>query len=318
MRSVLLGLLVVAFMSAAAKAQMTGAALLLKPWPTEQAVDATADSYFLNAAHSDSGQSLQLSDYTSSGRLRLQPGNFVSPRLGYDVRFLNCSPGSSIVPKDLTDLSIAVGTAVGEYHGWVAGATVGVGYAGDSSFARGSAWYGKATLDLGHQINPNDLLAILIDYDGNRPYFPDIPLPGVAYRHRIDDTLLLLLGFPYSSIEWTPTDKLKIAASYRLASQFTARLEYRILSSLLVYGSYYYEQEAFHVADLGSHQRLLFSDERAEAGLEYSINDQLMLRLAGGYAFDNRFTRGFDFSDLHTVLGFSDAPYLHVALEMRF
>lgn len=225
---------------------------------------------------------------------------------------------SGVVPKELTDLSIALGTAVGEYHGWTVGATVGIGYAGNSAFSLGSAWYGKATIDIGKQITDNGLFAIILDYDGNRPYLPDFPIPGVAYRYKLDDTFLLLLGVPYSSIEWTPMGKLKFAASYRLFRQFTARLEYRLTKRVLVYGGYDYEQDAFHIAELGSKRRLLFSDQRVETGLEYSINDQLMFRLAAGYAFDNRFARGFDFDRTHVALAFSDEPYVHVAIEMRF
>jgi hypothetical protein len=314
---VLLGSVVVAMASTAARAQ-SGAALLLKPWATDQAVETTTDAYFLNAEHSAGGDSLQLSDYESTGRLRLQPGNLVSPRIGYNFTFLNSSSRSGVIPRNLTDLSIGVGTAIGQYHGWVAGVTLGVGYAGESAFSRDSGWYGKATFDLGKPINDHDTLAMLIDYDGNRPYFPEIPLPGFAYRHKIDDHILLVAGLPYSSLEWTPTSKLKIEASYRIVSQVTARVGYRVLERLLVYGSYKYVQDAFHVQGLGSDQRLLFSDERLEGGFEYSLADQLMIRLAGGYAFDNRFASGFDFDHTHHVLSFSDGPYFHAAFELRF
>jgi hypothetical protein len=304
-------------MSAGARAQ-SGAGLLLKPWETDQAVETTTDSYFLNSEHSAGGDSLQLSEYESSGRFRIQPGNLVSPRIGYDFTFLDSTARNQTVPKNLTDVSVAIGTAVGEYHGWIAGLTLGLGYAGDSAFSRGSGWYGKATFDLGKPINDHDSLAMLIDYDGNRPYFPDVPLPGFAYRHKIDDTLLFVAGLPYSSLEWTPTKKLKIEASYRLVSQVTARVGYRVLRNLLVYGSYKYVQDAFHVEGFASDQRLLFSDERLEGGFEYSLADQLMIRIGGGYAFDNRFSSGFDFDHTHHVLSFSDGPYVHLAFELRF
>jgi hypothetical protein len=316
-RLILLGTVVLALMSTSARAQ-SGAGLLLKPWATDQTLETTTDAYFLNAEHSAGGDSLQLSEYDSTGRFRLQPGNKVSPRIGYAFTFLNSSSRSGVVPKNLTDLSIAVGTGVAQYHGWIAGVTLGVGYAGDTAFSRDSGWYGKATFDIGKPINDHDCLAFLIDYDGNRPYFPEIPLPGFAYRRKIDDHLLLVAGLPYSSLQWTPTTNLKIEGSYRLLSQVTARVEYRVLEKLLLYGSYSYVQDAFHVQGLSADQRLLFSDERLEGGFEYSLADQLMFRLAGGYAFDNRFASGFDFDHTHHVLSFSDGPYLHAAFELRF
>ena len=316
-RGLLLGLLVIGVTALAAHAQ-SGPGLLLKPWPTDQTVEATADGYFLNAAHTDAGSDLQLSQYESQGRFRIVPGNLVSPRIGYDFTLIQTNSKSGIIPKDLTDESVAIGTAIGQYHGWVAGMTLGIGYAGDSAFERGSAWYGKATLDIGRELNNHDVLAIVLDYDGNRPYFPDIPLPGIVFRHKIDDKLLLALGLPYTSVEWRPTEKLKLEASYTLVSQFSARIGYEVVHHLFLYGSYANVQDAFHVNGLGADRRLLFSQQRLEAGVEFSANDHLMLRVAGGYAFDNRFQRGFDFDNPDTLLNFSDTPSAHAALELRF
>jgi hypothetical protein len=316
-RIALLGWLLVGFAATSVRAQ-TGPELLLKPWPTDQTVESTSDGYFLNAAHSDTGSSLQLSEYESQGRFRIVPGNLVSPRIGYDFTLLQTNSKSGVIPKDLTDESVAIGTAIGEYHGWVAGLTLGIGYAGDTAFERGSAWYGNATLGVGKQINDNDILGIVLDYDGNRPYFPDIPLPGVVYRHKVDPEILLALGLPYSSIEWRPTERLKLEASYTLVSQFAARVGYEVVKHVFLYGSYADVQDAFHVADLGSNRRLLFSQQRVESGVEFSANDHLMLRLAAGYAFDNRFQRGFDFDNPDKLVNFSDSPYAHAALELRF
>ena len=97
-RLILLGCVTVAVMSAVARAQ-SGAGLLLKPWATDQAVETTTDSYFLNAEHSAGGDSLQLSEYDATGRFRIQPGNLVSPRIGYDFTFLNSSSGAAWFPR---------------------------------------------------------------------------------------------------------------------------------------------------------------------------------------------------------------------------
>jgi hypothetical protein len=91
-----------------------------------------------------------------------------------------------------------------------------------------------------------------------------------------------------------------------------------VVKHVFLYGSYADVQDAFHVADLGSDRRLLFSQQRLETGVEFSANDHLMLRVAAGYAFDNRFQRGFDFDNPDKLVNFSDAPYAHAALELRF
>ena len=60
----------------------------------------------------------------------------------------------------------------------------------------------QATLVLGKKLDRRTDLAFVIDYDGNRSVFPDVPLPGIAYRHadartigQILSSLLLIEGY---------------------------------------------------------------------------------------------------------------------------
>jgi len=42
--------------------------------------------------------------------------------------------------------SVALGTGVAKYQGWLVGVTLGVGYAGEAAFGVGTGWYGKADI----------------------------------------------------------------------------------------------------------------------------------------------------------------------------
>lgn len=317
-RVLVIGVVLFAISLAATVRAQTGAALLLKPWPQDQAFEGVAGGYFENSAHSDSGDNVQFSDYESSGRIRIMPGNLISPRVGYDFRYINADTKSTVIPHELSDQSIALGTAIAQYSGWVAGATFGLGYAGDSAFSRGSAWYGKATVAFGKKFDDRNGLGIVIDYDGNRPYYPDFPLPGFAYIHRHDPHLLLTLGVPYSSIEWTPTERIKVEGSYTLLQDLAARISYEFIKHWTVFTAFHTERDAFHVDDFPKDRRLLFENHRVEGGVQFVPCDHATLSLSGGYAFGNRFSQGFDFDKTHTVLKISDAPFLHAGLEVRF
>ena len=246
------------------------------------------------------------------------PGNIISPRIGYDFKFLDVGGNNKTIPHNLSDESIAFGTAVGKFEDWVAGLTLGVGYAGNSAFSRGSGWYGKATFAIGKKLSETDGLGIVFDYDGNRAYFPEIPLPGFIYQKRINPTLLLGLGVPYSSVEWKPIEHLTLEGSYTLVSQFTARASYEVIKHVNVYGSFDNVEDAFHINGLPKNKRLLFEQHRLEAGVQYVPTDHLRLIAAVGYAFSNRFLTGYDFERTRTVDHFASSPYLHAGLEVNF
>jgi len=48
--------------------------------------------YFFEAGLPQSGQFLRLQDYETVGRSRILPGNEISPRIGYDITFLDNTP----------------------------------------------------------------------------------------------------------------------------------------------------------------------------------------------------------------------------------
>src|SRR5207245_7233957 len=74
-----------------ARAQ-SGASLLVKPWETDQLVEGQTDGYLFEGGHTgnhEAGHDFRLFALESSGRVRIMPGNVASPRLGYDVTYLN-------------------------------------------------------------------------------------------------------------------------------------------------------------------------------------------------------------------------------------
>jgi hypothetical protein len=306
-----------AALAATARAQ-TGPELLLKPFPTNELFDGSADGVWMHRAKQEPGDTLQFSEYESSGRFRLMPGNEASPRIGYDFNYLDSRTNSKIIPHQLSDESVAVGTPIGKYEDWVAGLTLGFGYAGDSAFERGAGFYGKAAIGIGRKFDNGDILGVLIDYNGNRNYFPDFPLPGFAYTHEMQKNLQLVLGIPYSSIHWEPIEHLKFDGGYTLLSDLDANVGYEILPKVTAYAKYEIVRDAFHIEGLPKDRRLLFQTRRAEMGLHWDPCKNCTLTVAGGYAFANRFRTSFDFVETEKLVRFSDQPYVRAGFELRY
>jgi hypothetical protein len=176
-----------------------------------------------------------------------------------------------------------------------------------------------ADLLVGRDLGNDSAIGFVLDYDGNRTFMPDVPLPGFLYTKRISSTILLGVGFPYSSVEYTPNDKLTLAARFYIPDRFDIRADYAVVKQVGLFVQYTSRQEAFHWDALGQgSDRLIYDSRRAEAGIRWEPLKDLNVILAGGYLFDQEFNVGFDTRDQDRVAKPSDEPYVRVGLEFRY
>jgi hypothetical protein len=319
MRYLLVAFVTCAALFAGSAIAQTGPALLLKPLLGEQeALEGRGDAIFLNSGSTSNGGDFHLGVYEWSGRFREQRENLI-PRVGWDLTYLDVNTTDPSIPdKGLTDVSLAAGVELGTYSGWIAALTVGVGYAGDTPFGEGDAWYGKATLVLGRELDPKTKVGAVVDYDGNRTFLPDVPLPGFAYIHEFDPHLSYTLGVPVSAVKWKPYDPVSLEITWTLLDRFDARLDYKLSPQWTVYGALEDRQEAFHIEGLENHDRLLFEQRRVELGLHWQPFEHTSLNLAGGYAWGGNFSSGWDLRKSDSLADFSDEPYVRIGFERRF
>lgn len=310
---------------AAARAQ-TGSALLLEPFPTELRLDVDADAYLMQKGHAKgSDADFQLGIVETKGRLRLEPGNVASPRLGYAFKYFNVDSDVPGLPEHLFDQSVGFATPIAKYDEWIVGLSLGLGYAGPTPFGDGDAWYGLGSLVVFKQLSETDALAVGIDYNGNRTFEPELPLPGFAYIKRIQKDLLLTVGVPITSIEWKPNEQWRLELGYELTDNITARVGYEPKKGLEIYGSVAQRSDAFYLeGQQHNDDRLLFQQRRAEVGVTWRAKDtgvgdqDLEISAAVGYAWDGEFSIGYDNSDSDLLTDVSDEPYVRVGLQMRF
>jgi hypothetical protein len=299
----------------------TGSTLMLKPWEPDKFAEAQASGIFLNNGHTDNNDAdFQLSMYESYGRVRLFPGKEASPRFGYDFLKLDIDSNDAGLPDHLYDQSVSAGVFVWQHSGWVAGLTLGVGYAGNTPFGDGNAWYYLASIGLGKEIDKahESVLAFVLDYDGNRTLYRDVPLPGIIYTYRLDPTIRLTLGAPVTGVLWTPTDKLTIDATYTLTDRFDASVTYDVTKQFAIFGRFDTRQEAFWLESIGDKDRLFFQQRRVEAGVKISPIEQFSIVAAGGYAFGQEFSAGWDTFNSTRVADVSDELYFRVGVELQF
>lgn len=298
-----------------ARAQ-TGAALLLKPLLSEdENLESRGNALFMGNAKANDID-FDMSVFELQGRFRERRENLI-PRIGWEMRWYNLRSDTPILDQDLIDTSVGIGLEVGQIGGWRAGMALGVGYAGNSPFGESSAWYGKATLVAGKSLDKNTDLGFLIDYDGNRVSHPDLPIPGFAYRHQYDPTLSYTIGFPLAAVTWKPDKPILVEATWQYVDQLDARLEYILTPAWTGFVNLEQRLEAFSVDNIGD-DRLLYQARRAEAGVRWRPQEHTSFTVAGGYAFNQEFSVGFDQNNSTKVADISDEPYVRVGFERRW
>jgi len=301
-----------------ARAQ-SGAALLVKPWEADQTVESNTRLMFFSDGHvQTTPYRFSMSTLESQGRVRIMPGNEASPRLGYDITYMSTRTGQPGFPGQLLDVSAAAGTFLSKTNGWVTGLTLGAGYAGDTPFANGRAWYGRADFVIAKKFDDIDALGIGIDYDGHRTYAPDIPLPGFGWSHQLDPTLLMVIGVPLTSITWKPDPRFRIYADYILLSDFDLDISYEFVKRWTVFTGLQTRNDAFFVSTLPHHERLLAQQRRVEAGVRFQPSEYVTLSLSAGYAFDTKFQKGWDYRSYKSYLHASPEPYVGMAMAIQF
>ena len=346
----------------------TSVELMIRPFPPNHPAEFRADAFFVESGESDrdeefggnpSDRDYSMSVYDFKGRVRVAPQRRIDPRLGLAGTYFTINAADPALPDQFLDASAAIGFGVFQRDGWVGALTLGYGYAGagDELFADSNAWYPKASLVFGKKLSRTDSVAVLVDYDGNRTYKPDVPFPGIVWQKLLfgrpdedaaeaaesppdttpgvgpsrdqaggfEPRLLLTLGVPYSNVNYRPIDRVTIEASWLIPDDFSARVDFDLLGNraLGLYASFDTRRNAFHWDELADgDERVLVRKRRAEVGVRWTPAKRgdysLNVLAAVGYAFSQELTVGFDSTDDDKLAELSDEPYLRVGLELGF
>ncbi|MBX2852547.1 MAG: hypothetical protein KTR15_12480 [Phycisphaeraceae bacterium] len=318
-----IGLIVFTSIAHGADAQ-SGPGMMLVPWAGDQQAQVKADAFYTPTEADVTGADVDLSIFTSTGRFRLDPDASYNPTIGYEFVQYEIGSSDAALPDDLTDVSIAFGGGfgnvdLGETFGqWQMGYTLGLGYAGVTPFNDGDAYYGKADLFAVKAIDRDTRWLVGINYDGNRSFMPDVPLPAVTYFSRLNETTTYAIGLPFSQLTWAPDEFWTVDIRSAFFFNFNGTVSYQASEDLKLFASYTRRNDAFTLPTGFANRRLLFSQDRAEVGLSYDLGENLVLTVAGGYALNQEFDVGFDSRDPGGLRDLDDSGYIRGGIEIRF
>ena len=316
---VLLGIGLAEAVGAGSARAQVGSALVAVPWQPGQR--ASVNNYFFGLDSQSEGTTLDtdLRRAVSFGRLRFDVENETPLAVGWLYDHLDLDTADAALPPRLVSAAGAVGFNLGDIvPDWRINASVGAGVSGSQPFADEDAWYGLASLVASKRLDQTSALTLVLDYDGSRAIFPDIPLPGFQYTYFGSPTLRYSLGLPFSTLFWKPDDRWTVDLQYAVPLGGRATVSYQLDERWAAYAGYSSTTRGYHLEGDDEHRRLFFSQERAELGLTLDAAAGWKWTFAGGWAFGQEFTRGFDVRDDELVRELDDAPYLRLALDVSF
>ena len=298
----------------------TGSSLITQPFMDHSKIEFDFTGQWQGKADSDNAildRDIQLQIYDANARWQLSQDD-LNLTLGTELTAISISH-SSILPNSLVDHSFALGMNLGEISDWKVSTVLGVGYNGRSSYGDANAIYGKADLVFTNKPTDTSMWQVIVDYDGNRSFLPDIPLPSLAYTNWSNDSFTYILGFPYNGLNWKISDNLELEVGAVLIYDINATLTYELNDAMEIFGSYTSRTDAFRADnDNRSTRRVIFSQQTLELGLSYEPCNEFELTVAGGFAFDQEFEYGYDSRDTNTITDVSDEPYLRISAEIKF
>jgi hypothetical protein len=314
----LLTIVSISLLAATVASAQTGSALVIQPWYPDMLVEAGGSVTVFDDGQSEQGFDVDLIMVESAGRARLPEDADLRLSFGYDLTYIDIDGNDPRLPGQLTDQSVGFGLRVGEYEGWTIDVTGGVGFAGDSAYDDSDAWYGMASVVGTTQIDDRSTLQIAIDWDGNRAAFPDVPLPAIIFTRVENEQFTWSAGVPFSMVVWKPTEQLIITGRYVLPFNGSVKVEYFIIKELSLFGSFDTHTGRFHIDDSRDNDHLMFRQRRLEGGLTWKACANFEATVAGGWAFDQEFSRGWHAIDDTDEFELDDEPYFRIGITGRF
>jgi hypothetical protein len=147
----------------------------------------------------------------------------------------------------------------------------------------------------------------------------NIPIPGLAYEY-VSDRLHAVVGFPFVTIDYHPTDEIQFEFAYAAITDVLTRATYHLTPAARVYVGYEWTNQSwFRAARVRHFDQLFLYEMHAECGVGWTTSNRLDLRVAGGYAFNRFFVEngGFGLSGRNLV-NLAPGPYLTAQLEFKF
>jgi hypothetical protein len=203
--------------------------------------------------------------------------------------------------------------------GWSWGVTLNLGSASDHPFNDLSVLTVSALAFARKPAGERDGWLFFVVSTTNGQIGHNIPIPGVAYEYNAD-RLRAVVGFPFLTLDYRPTDTVQLELIYAAITDVQARASYYLTKQARVFAGYEWYNQAWLRADRfrSSDQTFLY-EMRAEGGFGYRVAGRIDLRASAGYAFDRFFVEnaGVGFGGRNRV-DLAPGPYVAAQLEFKY
>jgi len=295
----------------------SGVGLILRPDPPDRRDELELEvSRYLDGS-TDAGNDFDFTRFDGRGRVLLGD----SWRAGFDAEHLELDTSDARLPGGLTDVSFGAGLELGEWMAWTWKATLGFGTASDEPFSDSRGWYGIGNVAATKKLSRTASLSVVLNYNGNRGFLPDWPLPGVQYSRFVSPRFRFTVGIPFNALYWKPAERWEVELSgipVFVGGAVALTVSYEATPKLKAYFRYGGSSSYFHVDGTAHDRRLRYEEQTVELGVEWEADDRITLRFAGGYGFEREFEIETHSGNEFGKIGLDDEPFLTITLAWAF
>jgi len=180
---------------------------------------------------------------------------------------------------------------------WIAGGNVTVGSASDKPFSSTDELFVRAMGFLRVPQGERNAWIFSLLYASDSEFLGGIPIPGIAYQYSPSESLRVVIGVPFSSVEYRPFEKLTLEASYFPLRKVRARATYEVFRPLRVWAGFDWANESHFRADrTEKDDKLYYYEKRLAGGIRFDLR-HAGVEVYGGRTFDRFYFEGDSYSE---------------------
>ena len=229
-------------------------------------------------------------------------------------------PGGQVqLPGDLWEIKFGPTYRHKFDNGWIAGLNVTVGSASNRPFHSMDEVTARATAFLRVPQGERNAWIFTLNYSNYSEYFAGLPVPGIDFLYSPNDNFTLVFGFPFTSLQWKPFEKLTVQINYVPVRTVIAKVTYEIFQPLRVWAGFDWDDDWYLRANRNdSGDRLFYYEKRITGGIRFDLR-HVGFEVSGGYAFDRFYFEANDYHDRNeNRIDIHSGPFIIGKISLRF
>ena len=229
-------------------------------------------------------------------------------------------PGAQVqLPGDLWEIKFGPTYRHKFDNGWIAGLNVTVGSASNRPFHSIDEVTARATAFLRVPQGERNAWIFTLNYSNYSEYFAGLPVPGIDFLYSPNDNFTLVFGFPFTSLEWKPFEKLTLQINYVPVRTVKAKVTYEIFRPLRVWAGFDWDDDWYLRANrTDTGDRLFYYEKRITGGIRFDLR-HVGFEVSGGYAFDRFYFEANDYHDRNeNRIDIHSGPFVIGKISVRF